>query len=281
MHGEYHKEKSALERLLNSNEKYQSKKTFQEKFNRFSEINLKRWEEEGKSDQSMSFSLIEEQKNEQKQNKNTTSQSLYKEKKNSFTQKLLQNKYKIKVLKNEKKLCTEPDNIYSNMKKEFEPLHLSTKENNFIENIKKNTDKTRFLSPTNQQTANLNSSNTLRQFNNKFIHVKRKTLDLKIISHKKINLPFLNDFNENMLKNRQNYSPSNFIFLNNDNNSYQKKFFYDMKHRKMKSLGSNLSNGNIINGSNENQCFEKKNEEKNKIYKVLHSMQTLKLFNFN
>lgn len=281
MHVEYHKEKNALERLLDSNQKYHPKKTFQEKFNRFSEINLKRWEEEGKSDRSLSLSLIEEQENNQKQKKNIASQSLYKEKKDSFTQKLLQNKYKIKVSKNDKKIYTESDAIYSHMKKEFEPLHLSCKENNFIENSKKSFDKSRFLSPTNQKTTHLNTSNTLRQFNNKFIHVKRKTLDLKIISHQKLNLPFINDFNENMLKNRQNYSPSNFIFLNNDNNnSYQNKFFYDNKHRKMKSLGSNLSNGNI-NGSNENRFFEKKNEEKNKVYKVLHSVQALKLFNFN
>lgn len=101
---------------------------------------------------------------------------------------------------------------------------------------------------------------------------------------------FLNDFNDHMLRNRQNFSPSNFTLLNLENNLINKNSFPGnyCKHIKVKSLGKNNIVTNVGNrfaitnvlGMIENRNL-KDTHEKEKVFKVLHSLHSMRFFNFS
>ena len=255
-------EKKALEQLLEFNAKSKNKMTFQEKFNRFNEINLKNWEEEGNSEVSFGF-----QKEKNKDQTNILKNGLPLLKDNVL--KLEQIKHH-KYMKNPIKIIqTESDFPIEKTKIQERNMKLIGKK------VKRSSFNQKSLISLENHRSHPSSENNINQTSSmKSINKYKKPLDLKMISatnKSAQNILFLNDFNENMVKNRHNFSPSNFTILNLENNLIgRNQFENNFKHNKMKSVGANsLSNFFGI---------LKENQEKEKTYKVLHS---LKYFNLN
>ena len=253
-------EKSALQQLLEYNTNSKMRRTFQEKFNRFNEIHLKNWEEEGKSESSF---ILQKEK---KERTNTLPKSTPFEKKPLFKLQTIFNNDRVTKNTNRSR-PNESNLINSKTKLEYKASKLNRNENKTISSSF--LDKNRFPSPEENIYRVLQSNKFKEGKNNK------KPFDLKIISppNKNASLLFLNDFNDNMLKNRQNFSPSNFKLLN-----FKKNPMVNFKHLKIRSVGNKFPISNNM-GMLENK--QKESNEKEKAYRVLHSLHSMKFFNFN
>ena len=284
-------EKTALQHLLESNSCFSLKKTFQEKFNRFEETKLLTWEEDGRSD----LSFISMKRSEKNQTHNKLNKIIPLEKKHST--KLLPISSLSKTTKNNNNpqisLPTEFEFISPKSQVEsqnLKPLKLPPKEKTDIKQISLiANDKKRFPSPENNFNSNSEAMDKMKKRSTNIKNFKIP-LQLKLVAPaNRTSLLFSNDFNDNMTKNRQNYSPSNFTILNIENPDLVKNTFPGKrKHLKGKSVennnfvpnfGNRLTITNLIGVIKNKKNID--NYEREKTYKVLHSLHTMKFFNFS
>ena len=172
----------------------------------------------------------------------------------------------------------------------LKPLKLPPKEKTDIKQISLiANDKKRFPSPENNFNSNSEAMDKMKKRSTNIKNFKIP-LQLKLVAPaNRTSLLFSNDFNDNMTKNRQNYSPSNFTILNIENPDLVKNTFPGKrKHLKGKSVennnfvpnfGNRLTITNLIGVIKNKKNIE--NYEREKTYKVFHSLHTMKFFNFS
>jgi hypothetical protein len=197
--------------------------------------------------------------------------------------------YPQRVLQTESDIITPKTQFKTRL--DFRPLKLGNKEEktNFNQTSLISLEKHQLPSP----EINFNQEKMMNKSQFKILkQAQKKPLQLKLVSpaNKSSNMVFLNDFNDHMLRNRQNFSPSNFTLLNLENNLINKNSFPGnyCKHIKVKSLGKNNIVTNVGNrfaitnvlGMIENRNL-KDTHEKEKVFKVLHSLHSMRFFNFS
>lgn len=284
-------EKTALQHLLESNSWFSSKKTFQEKFNRFEETKLLTWEEDGRSD----ISFISMKRSEKTQTHSKFNKILPPEKK--LNTKLLPISNFSKTTKSnnnlQRSLGIEVEFIPMRSQVEaqnFKPLKIGQREKTDIRQISLvSNDKKRFPSPENNFNSNPEAMDKTKKRSTN-IKNSKIPLQLKLVAPaNRTSLLFSNDFNDTMAKNRQNYSPSNFTILNLENPDLVKNTFPGKrKHLKGRSVENNTfvpNFGNRLTITNLIGVIKNKKNmdtfEREKTYKVLHSLHTMKFFNFS